>query len=236
MAETVVVTGAAQGLGAAVARAWGREGATVVLGGRKADALGAVAEAVEQSGGTAHTLRTDARDEFDLERLMETAARAAGPIDVLVPAETVTHDPEGAQTLEAVSYSAFDDVLRTNLRGAFGAIREAIPHLSPDGVVVVPVGPDDADEDRSRPVGVATAGRRGLVAIAAADLEQSVVGLEHEESVLGPDHEKSVGRVTSEEDGRDRLEPVAAAVVSAVADASDHDGTVVPVGDLISAK
>jgi NAD(P)-dependent dehydrogenase (short-subunit alcohol dehydrogenase family) len=229
MTDTAVVTGADAGLGRAVALALGGVGATVVLGGRDADDLEAVQAAVESGGGTGVAVRSDARDEFDHERLMETAARTAGPIDVLVAAEAVSHDSDGRHPLPAVSYSAFDDVVRTNLRGPFSAIREAVPHLAADGTVLVllPVL-GDAGAEGSRPVAIATMGARGLVEVAASDLEQSVIGIEHELRVE-ESAEPEPDRPSDEETAR---ETVAAAVLEARDRAAALDGRVVAVADL----
>ena len=133
---TAVVTGGTRGLGRAVAGAFADAGARVVICGRDADA---VEETVEGFPGEATGLRADARDEFDLERLMETAARfGPGGIDVLVPAAAVRHGSPGATPLSATSYAAFDDVFRTNARGVFAAVNEALPHMPDDGRVLVP--------------------------------------------------------------------------------------------------
>lgn len=198
MDETVVVTGAAFGLGAAIARAFGAEGATVVYGGPDAEAVDSVTSDIEAAGGTAFGVRADARDQFDLERLMETAAREAGPIDVLVPAAIVAHDPDGGQAIPTVSYSAFDDVIRTNLRGPFSAIREAVPHFAAAGVILVPVpGSADKHQERSRPLSIAAAGVRGLVEVAASDLDQTVFGVEYDRQVGGEVDDEALDRVAN---------------------------------------
>ena len=238
MTDTAVVTGADAGLGRAVALALGGVGATVVLGGRDADDLEAVQAAVESAGGTGVVVRSDARDEFDHERLMETASRAGGAIDVLVAADAVTHDPDGRNPLPTVSYSAFDDVLRTNLRGAFSAIREAVPHLAADGTVLVllPVL-GDAGAEGSRPVAIATMGVRGLVAVAGTDLEQSVVGIEHElraDGSIEPERDGPAGEAATRETVGEAAtrETVGEAVLAALDQAAVHDGTVLAVSDL----
>ena len=218
MDETVVVTGATFGLGAAIARAFGAEGATVVYGAPDADAVDSVTSDIDEAGGTAVGLRADPRDQFDLERLMETAARQAGPIDVLIPAAIVDHDPTGDQALPTVSYSAFDDVLRTNLRGRFAAIREAVPHFADDGLALVPLPGSGDALDQSRPVSISAAGARGLVEVAASDLDQSVVGVEFD---------RPTGRDPRDED----FEGVA--TITAGADtAATHDGRVLSVDEL----
>lgn len=136
--ETVVITGASRGLGAAAMRAFADEGAHVVACGRDADALAAAADEVRDGGGSVTDLRGDVRDEYDVERLMETAAREGGAIDALVANAAVRHGGPGERPIPKASYAAFDDVVRTNGRGVFAAVREARPHLADDGRVVVP--------------------------------------------------------------------------------------------------
>jgi hypothetical protein len=87
-------------------------------------------------------MRADVRDEFDVERLMETAARAgdSGGIDYVIANAGIYHGPAGETPLVAESYSAFDDMLRTNVRGVFATLREAAPHLSADARALVPSG------------------------------------------------------------------------------------------------
>lgn len=138
--ETAVITGAGRGLGASVARLFAAEGVHVVGGGRNADALESVAADVREAGGTVTVQRTDVRDEFDLERLMETAARAGGAIDCVVTCATVHHGSGGETPLAGDSYASFDDHVRVNGRGVFAAVREAVPHLADDARVLVPAG------------------------------------------------------------------------------------------------
>lgn len=213
MEQTVVVTGAESGLGAAIARAFGVEEANLGLGGRDIEAVQSVAGDVEMAGGTSVTLRTDARDEFDVERLVETTAREFGAIDVLVPAQVVAHDPEGAHDLSQVSYPAFDDVIRSTLRGSFSTIREAVPHLADDGCILIPLPNAKELETRSRPVTIAGAGQRGLIEVASMDLDQAVVGIEHPSIARG-------------EDDPDADETVARGFVRATLRAAELDGTI----------
>ncbi|UWG48690.1 Short-chain alcohol dehydrogenase [Halanaeroarchaeum sp. HSR-CO] len=169
----MLLTGAGTPLADRVARGFAERGARVVLGGRDEAAVLDLAEAIEGDGGWATGLRTDARDEFDLERLAETAARFGDGIDVVVPAASVSHGDTGSEPLQSTSFSAFDDTLRTIARGAFATIREAVPHLRPDGRVVVPVVRLD-ERAGAGPLGVAQAARIAVMAGFAADLDQAV--------------------------------------------------------------
>lgn len=137
---TAVVTGASRGLGASVARAFASEGAHVVCCARS-DSLNSVATEIENEGGTVTAQRADVRDEYDTERLMETAARVSeNGIDVVVANAGVYHGEPGETNLADESYSVFDDHLRTNGRGVYATIREAVPHLTDNARVLVPSG------------------------------------------------------------------------------------------------
>ena len=172
MTETVAVTGASGGIGEAVAKAFAADGATVVVGGRDRDAIEALAE---ELGG--ESLRTDVRDEFEVERLMEQASKAGDEsgIDVVVPCAAVYHGDAGGTPLDDESYSAFDDTMRTNARGVFAAIREALPHMDAASRVLVPTGSVARD---AKPgfgaYGVSKAAAEGIARQFAADCEQTV--------------------------------------------------------------
>lgn len=173
---TAVVTGASRGIGAAVAREFAAEGAHVVLCSRDADAVGAVADDVAATDGAATSLRADVRDEYDVERLMELAARESdGGIDVVVANAGVYHGTPGQTPLPEDSYAAFDDTLRTNVRGVFATVTEALPHMPSDGRVLVPSG----SVARSTAEGfgsyaVSKAAAEALMRGFAADVEQAV--------------------------------------------------------------
>jgi NAD(P)-dependent dehydrogenase (short-subunit alcohol dehydrogenase family) len=176
MDKTVAITGASRGLGAAVARAFGVESAHLVLSARDTEALDHVAADVLEAGGTVTTLRADVRDEFDVERFCEEAARESdGGIDVLVANAGVYHGDVGQTRLADESYSAFDDHLRTNVRGVYATIREAVPNLAAEARVLVPSG-QIAREAKAGlgSYAVSKAGAEALVRQFAAELEQPV--------------------------------------------------------------
>jgi NAD(P)-dependent dehydrogenase (short-subunit alcohol dehydrogenase family) len=84
---TVIVTGASSGIGEAIARAWGKRGATLVLSARNGDELARVARAVDAAGGRrsrAIVQRGDVTREEDRQKLIERARSETGRIDVLV--------------------------------------------------------------------------------------------------------------------------------------------------------
>ncbi len=138
--QTAVVTGASRGIGEAVAHAFGDAGAHVVLCARDRNDVEDVAAAIRDEGGSATAVRADIRDEFDVEKLMRQASREGGDIDIVVANAGVYHGDAGQTPLSTESYSAFDDHFRTNARGVFATIQEALPHLAPDARVLVSSG------------------------------------------------------------------------------------------------
>lgn len=105
------------------------------------DATGAAdSEVAEPAAGTAWGARVDVRDEFDLERFFERVVGEAGPIDVVLANAAVFHGAPGESPTDRLSYREFDDTMRTNGRGVFATIREAVPHLADEARVLVPSG------------------------------------------------------------------------------------------------
>ena len=135
---TVLVTGASRGIGAAVAEAFGREGAHAVLCARDADALGTTADAVERAGGTATARAVDVRDEDAVFLLLADAVD--DELDVVVPAAATISGEPGSVPVAEETYEAFDGAMATNARGVFAALREAVSFMPSDGRMLVPSG------------------------------------------------------------------------------------------------
>jgi len=221
--QTAVVTGASRGIGEAVARAFAGSGAHVFICAREREAIEAVAESVREAGGEATAIRADVRDQFDVERLMEAAAGAGGGIDCVVANAAVYHGEPGGTPLSAESYSAFDDHLRTNARGTFATIREALPHLVPGGRIAVASG--SVAREPTPGYGSYAVSKAAAEAIArgfAADVEHAI-------GVVDP------GRVATEITGGQGYDPDDAAeqFLWAVRDAPAEqlDGAVLDRGD-----
>lgn len=168
---TVVITGGSSGIGGACVRAFAAEGATVIACAREVDAIESMAAEFE----TVEAVRTDVRDEYDVERLMETAARIGGTIDVVVANAGVNHGAPGQMNLADEPYSRFDDTLRTNVRGVFTTVKEAVPHLAEDARILVPSGSIAREAKPGMGAyAISKAGAEALVRGFATDLDQTV--------------------------------------------------------------
>ncbi|MHA1569163.1 MAG: SDR family NAD(P)-dependent oxidoreductase [Alphaproteobacteria bacterium] len=109
-----IVTGAARGIGRAIAKAYVREGAKVVLADIDAE-LGAEAAVEVSRGGEATFVACDVGDRAQVENLMAETIDMYGGIDVLVNNAGIIHGEE----LLDLSEDDFDRVLRVNLKGPF---------------------------------------------------------------------------------------------------------------------
>jgi NAD(P)-dependent dehydrogenase (short-subunit alcohol dehydrogenase family) len=125
-----VITGGAQGIGAATARMAASDGASVVLADIADDAGEALAAEITAAGGRALYCRCDLREDAEIAALMDTAARAFGGIDVLHNNAGIADAMlEPGATLESMSLETWDRVMAVNLRAPFVCARAALPHL-----------------------------------------------------------------------------------------------------------
>ena len=121
--RVAIVTGGSRGIGAAIVRRLARDGLHVVAVARNMDKLREVCDSVrgqELSGG-AEPLVCDIADAGALAATIEGVADAQGRIDVLVSNAGITRDG----LILRMEDADFDDVINTNLKSAFVAIRSA---------------------------------------------------------------------------------------------------------------
>ncbi len=127
--KVAVVTGAASGLGAAIARAFIREGARVGIADINLAAAEAFAAELRTSGGQAMALQMDVTDEVQVEQGVGRVAEAFGGIDILV-------SNAGFQHLDAiadVSFANWKRILAVHLDGGFLTTRACLRHMYRQG-------------------------------------------------------------------------------------------------------
>ena len=82
--KTAVITGASSGIGAAIAKLFAKEGASVVLGARRHDKLVETAEEISRFGGAAAAVAGDVSNESYAKALVDTAVQRFGGLDIAI--------------------------------------------------------------------------------------------------------------------------------------------------------
>jgi len=135
-ARVLWITGGGSGMGAASARAAARDGWTVVLSGRRADRLAAVATAIRDDGGTADVLPLDANDPEAVAAARDILLAQYGRLDGLVLAAGLNRP---ARRWDDQSLPDFRAIVDTNLTAVVTVVDAALPALRESGGIVVVV-------------------------------------------------------------------------------------------------
>lgn len=129
--ETVIVTGASQGMGESMAKRFASEGANVVLTARNEDALGSVAE---ESEGETLVAPADVTVESDVEDVVETTVTEYGAVTGLVNNAGIgllNMYGEGSP-LHEVSAEDFRKIIDVNITGVYLFSKYAVPEMIPE--------------------------------------------------------------------------------------------------------
>src|SRR3712207_3048833 len=128
--KAAIITGGDSGIGRAVALAFAREGADVVISylqEEEPDAQG-TAQVVEEAGKKVVKVPGDIGDEAHCQRLVEEAVQQFGKIDVLVNNAAYQMYREGIQSISA---EELEHTYRTNVFSMFYLCKAALPHMHP---------------------------------------------------------------------------------------------------------
>ncbi|GAA0918741.1 SDR family oxidoreductase [Pseudonocardia zijingensis] len=131
-----VITGGDSGIGRAVAIAFAREGADVLLSYLEAEEEDAreTARLVEEAGRRAVTVPGDLQDEAQCRAVVDRAVREFGQIDVLV--SNAAYQMSQDEGIHAITSEQFDRVMKTNVYAMFWLCKAAIPHM-PEGSTII---------------------------------------------------------------------------------------------------
>lgn len=113
--KAAIVTGAANGVGLAIARRFAEAGARVLMTDAEEQALEREAEALRETGAEIHEWRCDLREKLGISNLLASAADRLGALDVLVN----SHIKVEPGDLLTVGADAFDSAYQTNIRSIF---------------------------------------------------------------------------------------------------------------------
>jgi NAD(P)-dependent dehydrogenase (short-subunit alcohol dehydrogenase family) len=113
--ETILVTGASQGLGRQFARVLSAHGAAVVLAARQIDKLKSLGDELRSRGGRAIAVQMDVTDAASISRAIDSAESQLGPVSVLINNAGIAVEKLAVDQTEA----DWDAVIGANLKGAY---------------------------------------------------------------------------------------------------------------------
>jgi NAD(P)-dependent dehydrogenase (short-subunit alcohol dehydrogenase family) len=135
--KTVIVTGAAMGIGRFIAQTFAKDGANVVIADVEDEGLNAVSGELKSLGADVLAQNTNVRDEDQVRRLVDAAVLRFGRVDALVNnAGIVPHFQWGGPRWPAIrdlDKAFWDKVIDTNLGGTMLCTKHVVPHMERQG-------------------------------------------------------------------------------------------------------
>src|SRR5262245_42603583 len=133
--KSVIVTGGSKGIGKGIARVFAGHGAKVLIVARHLKDAEAAAEELSNGGATVAAFAADVTKLSDMEAMAKAAVDRHGGLDVLCANTGIFPQTR----IEEMSPESWDDVINTNLKGTFLAIKACVPHLkkSSQGRIII---------------------------------------------------------------------------------------------------
>ena len=207
--KSILITGATSGIGRAAALAFAAEGGKVGFCGRRENLGHEVEQEIRSRGGEATYIRADVRQESDVQSFVDRIAKRYGRIDVAFNNAGITLE----KPLHEYTSQEWDDVVNTNLRGVFLAMKYELPHMlaSGSGNIVVTSSSNAIATTAHRSVYTAT--KRGLVGLVqSAALDYVSKGIRVNTLIPGTTDTALVRRVAHMESAPDAVWEAAASV------------------------
>jgi NAD(P)-dependent dehydrogenase (short-subunit alcohol dehydrogenase family) len=127
--KTALITGAAQGIGARIARLFAAEGAAVFICDLQAEEGQKTVAEIAEAGGRAYFQALDVAEEASWTAALEAVVKACGRLDILVNNAGINI----REPIEEMRVENFDRMLAVNVKGPFIGIKHAIPLLRKGG-------------------------------------------------------------------------------------------------------
>ena len=127
--KTALVTGSARGIGAAIARRFSEEGATVFIADLDEPEGTKTAEEITKSGGTAFFVQLDVTSEASWAKALAAVVDRSGRLDILINNAGINI----REPIEEMREVSLDTMLAVNVKGPFMGIKHAIPLMRANG-------------------------------------------------------------------------------------------------------
>lgn len=132
--KVAIVTGAASGMGKAIAELYAQEGAKVVVSDVNVEGAEAVAAGIRDNGGTAVAIKTNVANLDDVNAMIDKAVSEYGTLDILVNNAGIMDNMAGIADVEDERWDLIFDI---NTKGVMRAIRKAMPIFLEKGKGVI---------------------------------------------------------------------------------------------------
>ena len=129
--KVAIVTGSTSGIGIGIAKVYAKEGAQVIICGRREARGQEVVDEIVAEGGKASYHHMDITQAESIEALMADTAEEYGKIDILVNNAAKVALKDGR--VDELTLEMFDDIVQSDLRGTFYAIKCALPFMLENG-------------------------------------------------------------------------------------------------------
>src|SRR5262249_11189372 len=133
--KVAIVTGATSGIGRATAIAFARQGAKVVVSGRRADKGNDIVRDIEQEGGDAFFVKADVSKEKDVEYLVAQTVSTYGRLDIAFNNAGI--EGETAKQTHEQSVENYHNVIDINVLGVLLAMKHEVPLMLRNGGGVI---------------------------------------------------------------------------------------------------
>lgn len=127
--KTALITGGNSGIGLATAKLFAKEGANVVISGRREDAL---KQAINEIGNGASYVLADAAEIGSAKKVVDATVEKFGKIDILFLNAGVAY----FLPIDQIDEEHFDKQFNINVKNPFFTIKEALPHLAEGAVII----------------------------------------------------------------------------------------------------
>jgi 3-oxoacyl-[acyl-carrier protein] reductase len=134
--KVALVTGASRGIGAAVAKAFGAEGAIVVVNYlQNSVSAKQVVEDITSAGGEAIAIQADVRNEQSVLAMVESIVNSYGAMDIVINNALAAYsfNPKTRKTAWEITWTDYQQQLDGSLQAAYHVCKAAMPHLKDTG-------------------------------------------------------------------------------------------------------